>query len=189
LDGLMSRAAKELAAEPGVLTTAADFCRQRLHNQLRERGYAHGTTSLAVGSMGTRPLQALRMLKAFDKVSGEPWFEPLVLSAVRVTNILNKVSEDELRVSASATGPFTTDAEQTLNEALASQVKTVKRALKIHDWASVCEALSGLSGAISGFFDNVMVMDSNPAVRASRLGLLIRCKELFDPIGDFSLLK
>ncbi|MCL2684670.1 MAG: glycine--tRNA ligase subunit beta, partial [Synergistaceae bacterium] len=189
LSALLSQAAKKLGAGREVLEAAVDFCRQRLHNQLRERGYAHGTTSLAVSSMGMRPLQALRMLQAFEEVSGEPWFEPLVLSAVRVVNILNKAPKDELRSSADTSANATTEAERTLDDSLKTWGKAVKQAMAGCDWASVCKALSGLSGAISGFFDGVMVMDPDPAVRATRLGLLIRCRELFDSIGDFSLLK
>jgi glycyl-tRNA synthetase beta chain len=187
LGALLAQAAKELGADGEPLAKALDFCRQRLHNQLRERGYAHGTTSLAVGSMGHRPLQALRMLEAFEEVSGEPWFESLVLSAVRVANILSKSGEPGETIKSN--GEFTSDAERKLAIALESQGEDVKAALKSCDWASVCKAISGLSGAISGFFEGVMVMDPDPAIRNTRIGLLRRCKSLFDSIGDFSLLR
>jgi glycyl-tRNA synthetase beta chain len=189
LSALLPQAAKGLGAGKGVLAKALDFCRQRLHNQLRERGYAHGTTSLAVGSMGTRPLQALRMLEAFERVSAEPWFEPLVMSAVRVVNILNKVPEKETAEAAKVTGPYTAGAERNLAAALDAQENAVKTALPKHDWESVNRAISDLSGPISEFFEGVMVMDPDLEVRRSRIGLLIRCKVLFDSIGDFSLLK
>jgi glycyl-tRNA synthetase beta chain len=187
LGALMSQAAEKLGAGRDVLERALDFCRQRLHNQLRERGYEHGTTSLAVASMGARPLQALRMLQAFDAVRGEQWFEPLVQSAVRVVNILNKASADDL--SPDVAGDFKTDAERALGASLAAQEAAVHRALGANDWEAVCRAMAGLSGPIAGFFDGVMVMDPDPAARAARLGLLARCRALFDSIGDFSLLK
>jgi glycyl-tRNA synthetase beta chain len=189
LNALLSQAAKRLDASDDALAKAVYFCRQRLHNQLRERGYAHRTTSLAVESMGTHPLQALKMLEAFEYVSREPWFEPLVLSAVRVVNILNKVPENEVAELSKSKGHFTSDAERDLDSALEEQGEAVRRDLETRDWASVCKAISGLSGAISGFFDNVMVMDPDPKIRSTRIGLLIRCKNLFDSIGDFSLLK
>jgi glycyl-tRNA synthetase beta chain len=120
-------------------------------------------------------------------VSGEEWFESLTLSAVRVVNILNKASEDEK--SAGENAPFSTEEERVLDEALTAQGGAVKNALSSRDWASVCRALSELSGPISAFFEGAMVMDPDPAIRATRLGLLRRCKVLFDSIGDFSLLK
>ncbi|MDR1137178.1 MAG: glycine--tRNA ligase subunit beta [Synergistaceae bacterium] len=191
IDALFAHAAKSLGADKKALEKSVDFYRQRLHNQLRERGYTHRTTSLAAASMGSRPLQALRMLEAFENVNGEPWFESLVLSAVRVVNILNKMPDKDKESLASKkneTG-FSTDAERALDSALDKQGETVKRALEAKDWASVCKALSELSGVITGFFDGVMVMDPDPRIRAARVVLLMRCKELFDSIGDFSLLK
>jgi glycyl-tRNA synthetase beta chain len=188
-DALFAHAAKGIDGDKNVLAKSVDFCRQRLHNQLRERGYAHGTTSLAVASMGSRPLQVLRMLEAFETVSREPWFESLVLSAVRVVNILNKIPDKESPPSKNKAAGYSTEAERALDSALDEQGKSVKSALEAKDWASVCKALSELNGAISGFFDGVMVMDPDPEIRAARVSLLSRCKELFDSIGDFSLLK
>jgi glycyl-tRNA synthetase beta chain len=184
---LFSRAAGGLGAEKDVLDKALDFYSQRLYNQLRERGHPHGTTSLAVGSMGSRPLQALRMLEAFEKVSGEEWFGSLTLSAVRVVNILNKAPKDETPVTEETI--FVTEQEHALDEALTVQGCAVKSALETHDWESICRALSQLSGPISAFFEGAMVMDPDPAIRVARLGLLQRCRDLFDSIGDFSLLK
>ena len=187
LGELFAMTAKGLNAGE-ALAKAVDFYRQRLHNQLRERGYSHGTTSLAVGSMWSRPLQALRMLEAFEAVSGEAWFAQLVLSAVRVSNILGKL-HDERPGAGGKKAMLSANEEKRLDAALDRQSPMVKNALAANDWPAVCRALSELSGAISDFFDGVMVMDPDPETRASRVGLLIRCKELFDSIGDFSLLK
>ncbi|MDR3280774.1 MAG: glycine--tRNA ligase subunit beta [Synergistaceae bacterium] len=186
---LFAEAAGRLDADNGVRGKAVDFYRQRLYNQLRERSYGHGTTSLAAASMGLRPLQALRMLEAFEEVSGEAWFESLVISAVRVNNILGKLPDAERESLDPKAGDFTTDAERALGAALNLRGDETARALASLDWKAVCRALSGLSGAISAFFDGVMVMDPDPAVRATRTGLLCRAKNLFDSIGDFSLLK
>jgi glycyl-tRNA synthetase beta chain len=41
---------------------------------------------------------------------------------------------------------------------------------------------------VDEFFDSVMVMDENPALRANRLALLNRLKSLFDQIADLSVL-
>lgn len=178
-----------LGADESVMAKVRDFYRQRLHNQLRERGFSHGTTSLAVASMGRRPLQALRMLQAFEEVCGAEWFASLVLSAVRVNNILNKLSKEELAAAVFDESRLTEPVEKTLLEVLEKQSAAVASALSLYDWKAVCEALSMLSPAISSFFDNVMVMDEDAAVRNSRIALLLRCRELFESIGDFALLK
>ncbi len=189
LGALFAEGAKLLDADADTMGRVLEFYRQRLHNQLRERGFAHGTTSLVVGSMGHRPLQALRMLQVFDEVSGADWFASLVLSAVRVNNILGKLPEEELRAVELDEGKLAEDAEKALRSVLAGQGVVVRSALERCDWKSVCEALSALSPAISKFFDDVMVMADDPAVRNNRLALLLECKALFDAIGDFSLIK
>jgi len=189
LGKLFDRASEELECGAEVREKAMDFYRQRLYNQLRERGFTHGTTCLAVASMGHRPLQALRMPEAFDKVSGEEWFGSLITAAVRVSNILSKLPDGErasLKLDASG---LRLPAEAELLRALEGVGGAVSSALVRDDWEAVCASLADLSPAISGFFDEVMVMDDDPTVRANRLALLEQCKRLFDSIGDFSLLK
>ncbi|MDL2264688.1 glycine--tRNA ligase subunit beta, partial [Synergistaceae bacterium OttesenSCG-928-I11] len=189
LGRLFAEGVRLLDADEAVMKKVAEFYRQRLHNQLRERGYGHGTTSLAVESMGMRPLQALRMLQAFDEVSAAAWFSSLVQSAIRVANILGKLSDEDRATIALDESKLSLEAERNLKNALDRQSDAVREAIDRLDWKAVCEALSDLSPAISDFFENVMVMDEDPTARNNRLALLTRCKALFDSIGDFSLMK
>ncbi|MDR3332655.1 MAG: glycine--tRNA ligase subunit beta [Synergistaceae bacterium] len=189
LGRLFEKGASLLSVEAATMNSVREFYKQRLHNQLRERGYSHGTTSLAVGSMGLRPLQALRMLQAFEEASGEDWFGSLVVSAIRVGNILNKIPHDDLASVKLDEKGLQADAEKGLEFALSAQGPAVRSALGERDWKGVCQALSMLSPAISGFFDGVMVMDPDLSARNNRLALLLTCRELFDLIGDFSLIK
>jgi glycyl-tRNA synthetase beta chain len=189
LGTLFSRSAEALDAGDDVMEKVLEFYKNRLHNQLRERGHGHGTTSLAVASMWRRPLQTLRMLDAFDEVAEAEWFAPLVLSAVRVNNILSKLTDAEIADAKLAPGGLKETAEKNLLAALDRQSAIVSGALAGYDWKAVCLALSDLSGAISGFFNDVMVMSRDIAERNNRLALLARCRGLFDSIGDFSLLK
>jgi glycyl-tRNA synthetase beta chain len=41
---------------------------------------------------------------------------------------------------------------------------------------------------VDAFFDQVMVMDENPKLRANRLALLTQMRELFAGVADLSLL-
>jgi glycyl-tRNA synthetase beta chain len=189
LGALLGWSAEALEAGDDVMEKVLEFYKNRLHNQLRERGHGHGTTSLAVASMWRRPLQALRMLDAFDEVADAEWFAPLVLSAVRVNNILGKLPDAEISEAKLTPDSLKESAEKNLLGSLDRQGAIVSAALESCDWKSVCLALSSLSGAISGFFDDVMVMSDDMAERSNRLALLARCRGLFDSIGDFSLLK
>lgn len=189
LRGLVEEAARLLGADESTVEAASSFIRQRTHNQLRERGHGHGTTSLAVSSMGMRPLQALAMLEAFDAASGEQWFTPLIQSAIRVGNILSKLSDADRAAAKLDAASMTLDQEKALKAALDTASTRVSDALSRSDWRAVCEELAALSPVIAAFFDGVMVMDDDPVARSNRLALLTEAKGLFDSIGDFALLK
>nr|PZN60189.1 MAG: hypothetical protein DIU62_14925 [Pseudomonadota bacterium] len=48
--------------------------------------------------------------------------------------------------------------------------------------------LARLRGPVDAFFDGVMVMDPDPALRANRLAMLGQLRELFAGIADLSRL-
>jgi glycyl-tRNA synthetase beta chain len=189
LGDLFERSAEALDSSADVLAKVLEFYKNRLYNQLRERGHDHGTTSLAVASMWRRPLQTLKMLGAFAEVAGAEWFGSLVLSAVRVNNILGKLSASDLASVKFAKESLSETAEKDLLAALDRQSGLVGDAVARYEWKAVCEALADLSPAISSFFDSVMVMADDPTARGNRLSLLVKCRDLFDSIGDFSLMK
>ena len=50
---------------------------------------------------------------------------------------------------------------------------------------AVLRAVATLKPAVDGFFDDVMVMAEDPAVRANRLALMRRVAALFSDLADF----
>ncbi|MFQ5518499.1 MAG: DALR anticodon-binding domain-containing protein, partial [Mariprofundus sp.] len=50
------------------------------------------------------------------------------------------------------------------------------------------DVLAGLRGPVDRFFDDVMVMTDDEALRNNRLALLTRLRELFLHLADFSRL-
>jgi hypothetical protein len=55
-------------------------------------------------------------------------------------------------------------------------------------YAAAFAALAQLRPAVDTFFDEVMVMDPDPALRANRLAMLGTLRELFTGIADLSRL-
>jgi len=163
-----------------------EFITQRLHNQLREKGFAHGLTTLAVSVVGSRPMQALRLLEAFSAVQDKEWFNGLVVSAVRVRNILQKA---EMTHEAVVPGLFREDAEKALFESVETLSREVDKAVDGCDWEGLTKILASLEPFITSFFDKVMVMDGEDAIRKNRVSLLERCNVLFKSAGDLGILK
>lgn len=165
---------------------ASGFILQRLHNQLRERGFSHELTTLAVSVTGSRPNQALKLLEAFQEVQGTDWFAGLVTSAVRVRNILQKTDRSPNALDAAL---LTEAAERELYEAVVLLAPQVDEAVRAWDWNGLTLALSKLEPYISAFFDKVLVMDNDERIRNNRIALLERCDGLFKTSGDLGLLK
>ncbi len=56
------------------------------------------------------------------------------------------------------------------------------------DYAGSLALLAQLRPAVDAFFDQVMVMDEDPKLRANRLALLARMRDLFAGVADLSRL-
>ena len=78
---------------------------------------------------------------------------------------------------------FEDDAERTLATALASVAAKMRGGpLPLAEFATVAEALVE---PIDAYFDQVLVMAEDPAVRASRLGLLAAIRDLVSGVLDW----
>ncbi len=163
-----------------------EFLTQRLHHQLREKGFSHGLTTLAVSVSGSRPLQALRMLNEFSVIQDEDWFRGLVVSAVRVRNILQKAEKTRKAIDPDL---FTEEAEKELFETVEMLSPGIREAVSGCDWDGLTKMLARLEPFITSFFDRVLVMDKDEAARNNRIALLERCNELFKLAGDLGILK
>ena len=64
------------------------------------------------------------------------------------------------------------------------QLDEVASALDARDFKAVIAALAALRGPIDAFFDDVMVMDEDLAVRENRLRLLNRFESVFAGIAN-----
>ena len=183
---MIQSVAKDLDVDAATTEKVLDFVKQRTTVQLRERGYLHGMVSLAVQSQGARPYQAMKMLEVIGAVCEEDWFASLIIASTRVRNILAKSEGQGTHISAEL---FNKEAEKHLFKALNELTPQLSAAVEQFDWQKVNELLLTLSPHIDLFFAEVMVMDDDVRVRENRLALLRQCKQLFDIIGDFSLLK
>jgi len=185
LQSLLTSALSAYSAEEmpdGML----DFARQRLHNQLREKGYSHDLTSLALSVTKLRPLQTLRFLESFAAVQSEDWFSGLVTSAVRVRNLLSKAGAGHFTVDADA---LSEEPERDLFESVRSIAPDVQQSVEQCDWDGVTRLLARLEPSVTRFFDDVLVMADDEKTRNNRLAILQECNCLFEMVGDLGTLK
>jgi len=171
-----------------IVDKVLSFLRARMLIQFKEKGYDHGVASLSVSVTGNRPLQAQRFIEALAKVRSEKWFEELILSAVRVKNILSK-TEADIKEGEISPELFVKEAEKSLFNGIKDVSEKVNEAISRSDWTALTNCLAELSPCISSFFEDVLVMDKDENIKANRVRLLVKCNELFLKVGDIWILK
>jgi glycyl-tRNA synthetase beta chain len=125
-------------------------------------------------------VEAVARTKAMAAFKARADFESVAGAFKRVANIIKEPEGTPI-----STDLFQVAAEPSLFTALVDAEKVVERCLAQSDYIGALEAVSRLRGFIDSFFDAVMVMDKDEAIRRNRLALLTRIYELFSRIADF----
>ena len=147
------------------------------------------TTEMFDAVLATRPVSPLDFdarLRALSAFLALPEAASLTAANKRVANILRKSGESA--PTAVDTQALQAAAERQLFEALGERRDGVSAATARRDYASSLTLLAQLRPAVDAFFDQVMVMDENPKLRANRLALLAQMRELFAGVADLSRL-
>ena len=166
-----------------------DFVFERLRGLLLERGYqareVDAVLSLRPGRID-RIGARMAAVRAFMLL---PEAEHLAAANKRIGNLLRKSGP-----AADGAAPRHDDAllaeaaEQELGQAYLRVAPQVDAALAAGDDTGLLRALTPLRRPVDRFFDEVMVLVEDPAVRANRLALLGELRALMNRIADISLL-
>ena len=176
-------AAAELLPIPcdaAVLDKVMGFVNGRLEGLLRDQGYAASVVKAVLAEQGNNPYVATQTAVALSEaISAEDWPELLDAYArcVRITRSLTE--QFSLQPDA-----FALPAEKQLlaayQKAAAAQDGTIP---------SFVASLRTMKPAITQFFDDVLVMDEDTAVRNNRLALLQQIANLTSGLADLSQLE
>jgi glycyl-tRNA synthetase beta chain len=178
--------ADQLATEPALLVEVRDFIVERLRHYYREQGYPAGLVNAGLASDWDTLPDLDQRLAALAAFMGQDAAASLAAANKRIGNILRKSGSEAIQeIDADR---FVLDEERVLFGEVVDMEETVIPFLSAGDYHSSLAHLAGLRGPVDAFFDAVMVMDEDPALRANRLALLARLKALFDRIADLSVL-
>ncbi len=126
-------------------------------------------------------------LKAVKKFSQLPEAESLAAANKRVSNILAKeniIATDFILDNAL----LTEDAEKILANAIQENKAKIIPLVKKRHYTEVLKSLVNLREPIDRFFDEVMVMVDDNAIKNNRIALLISLRSLFLEVADISKL-
>jgi len=190
LNRILALAANELSMQletpPELLRDVREFIVDRLRNYYRDKGHGAELINAVLASDWTTLPDLDRRLSALSQFMGQEDAVSLAAANKRIGNILRK-SEGSL------TGKINTELllikeERMLFEEIERLDKEVSPLLESGDYETGLKQLASLRQPVDAFFDEVMVMDEDPAKRSNRLSLLARLKALFDRIADLSVL-
>ncbi|MDC7705814.1 glycine--tRNA ligase subunit beta [Vogesella sp. LYT22W] len=187
LKALISDAADAFPA--GLLSaTVVDevyaFCLERLKNYLAN-DYKGDEIDAVLALAPTQLNEVGAILAAVAQFKALPEAATLAAANKRVKNILKKTEGDIAAVNPVL---FAEDAERALFAAVEALAPAVDAKFAAHDFAGALTQLASLRAPVDAFFDGVMVMADDLAVRANRIALLARLAALFNRVADISLL-
>ncbi len=171
-----------------VATAVYDYIMERLRAYYveGERGITTEMFDAVLAKRPASPLDFDARIRALADFLSLPDAASLAAANKRIANILRK-AEDEVPVRVDPSL-----LQHTAERKLAAEVEAlreeVESLLDARRYEGALRRLATLRPHVDAFFDGVMVMAENPAVRANRLALLAALERLFGQTADLSRL-
>ena len=173
--------------EGNTASSVVDYMLDRFRAYYDERGIGAEVYLAVHARRPTRPLDFDRRVKAVEAFRQLPEALALAGANKRVSNILSKQAGEH--VGETVNRDLLQDAaEKTLAAQVDQQAEKVLPLFEQGDYANALQSLASLQEPVDSFFNEVMVMADDEAVRNNRLALLNRLHNLFLRVADISLL-
>ncbi|MFP4606273.1 MAG: glycine--tRNA ligase subunit beta [Thiohalospira sp.] len=170
--------------DPATEGEAIAFILERLRVYYQERGVTHDAYEAVRSVAPPVPLDFDARVRAMAAFLQREEADALVGANKRIANILRKAGVEAEQLALPDPALFTEGAERTLFDALTQRREEVAGRAERRDYDGALDALAGLREAVDGFFDQVMVMAEDEAVRNNRLALLADVRRLFLQVAD-----
>ncbi|HWG18392.1 MAG TPA: glycine--tRNA ligase subunit beta [Acidobacteriaceae bacterium] len=164
------------------------FFAERLEFYLREaKGQAYDVVKAVLAAGANDVRDAVARAEAVTAVRGSEDFAAVSAAFKRMKNILAQAAEKGIKIEHGKAHAGEVHATQRqLADAAGKIGAQFKANAARHEYVPAMELIAGLRGPVDAFFDQVMVMDPDAAVRNARLALLAGLVETFSKIADFS---
>ena len=177
-----------LTPDSAIAAKIRGFFAERLEFYVREvrcQAYDVAKAVLVAGADDVR--DAVARAEAVTAVRGSENFVAVSSAFKRMKNILAQAKEKGIVAGSHLNAALLTDpAEKALAARSAELADRVSRLRTEKDYREALEQIATLRPQVDAFFEAVMVMAPETAVRANRLALLERVLSDFSGIADFS---
>lgn len=171
-----------------VFRDILDFFTERLRYYLESvRKLRYDTVRAVLAAGWDVPAEALGRAEALERVRGGENFEALSLAAKRIKNILAKsATASDWQPGEVDRAMLKEQAEQELFEAYLGIHQEVGALRESGKNREALERIASLRPQVDRFFDKVLVMCEDAALRQNRLRLVGKLDELFSGIAQFA---
>ncbi len=163
-----------------------DYCLDRLSAYYHDQNIEVDVIQSVLAIKPTNPVDLNKRVHAVNAFMALPAAKSLAAANKRSGNILKKI-KGELPSSINEK-LLSDDAEKIFFATLNNLSDKVQQSIKASEYEQALNQLAELREPVDAFFDNVMVMDDDEAVRNNRIALLNNLRNLFMQIADLSKL-
>ncbi|MBY8318284.1 glycine--tRNA ligase subunit beta [Vibrio fluvialis] len=164
-----------------------EFMLGRFRAWYQDEGFSVDIIQAVLARHPTKPADFDQRVKAVSHFRDLDAAEALAAANKRVGNILAKFDGELAQEIDLAL--LQEDAEKALAEAVEVMTEALEPAFATGNYQQALSQLAGLREPVDAFFDNVMVMADDEALKKNRLTLLNNLRNLFLQIADISLLQ
>jgi glycyl-tRNA synthetase beta chain len=162
-----------------------DYVREFFANRLRyiheRQGIRYDLINAGLGAGLENILHVHLRIKALDALKASPQFEPFILMAKRVNNILAGQPAGSLNADL-----FVEKEERELYSTFSIVKENAGPMIAKGDFAQAQKMVFRLQPGLNAFFDKVLVMAKETKIRKNRLGLLQAIRKILVQMADYS---
>ena len=162
------------------------FVRERLRGYYLERGTPNDVCAAVFANDPSAPAEVARRLQAVTTFRALPAAQALAAANKRIANILKKLDTPPAATIDEAR--LVDPAERELAMRYTALAPQAEQLFAAREYARYMEMLADLRAPVDAFFDGVMVMSDDLALRTNRLALLARLHALFTRVADIARL-
>ena len=169
-------------------TDLETFIFERLRGYLRDAGYTANEIESVLCMRPARLVQVPLQLAAVRAFASLPEAESLAAANKRVANILKQAAAKGESFTEARVLALKEPAERELFEALKTASKQATPLFEQGDYTGYLKTFAVLKSPVDAFFDAVMVMVDDAALRQNRLALLSDLRREMNRVADISKL-
>ena len=172
--------------EADAAAAVRSFYEDRIRHILDRRGFAYDEVNAVLATDSDNPTNVLGRVQAVHSIRQSPDFLALASAFKRIKNILKQSGGEPARPKAPADKTEMEPEELALAERVDEIQPKVQAWAQAAEYSSALEAMASMRSQVDDFFDKILVMHDDAAIRDRRINLLKSLFDTFLQVADIS---